>query len=51
MESQMAKGMDIRGNRQAKKPKQPKKTPVVVAVASAHSVLSPSSGSGTAKKP
>ncbi|MCE6960601.1 hypothetical protein LAZ40_16370 [Cereibacter sphaeroides] len=47
----MAKGMNIRANRQTKKPKQPKKAPVVVAVTSAHAALSPSSGSGSAKKP
>uniref|UniRef100_UPI001C92D5AF hypothetical protein n=1 Tax=Cereibacter sediminicola TaxID=2584941 RepID=UPI001C92D5AF len=50
-ESPMAKGMSIRGNRQTKKPKQPKKAPAVVAVTRTHSALAPSSGSGTLKKP
>ncbi|PTR13861.1 hypothetical protein ACN9JG_20490 (plasmid) [Cereibacter azotoformans] len=47
----MAKGMNIRGNRQTKKPKQPKKAPAVVTVTRTHTALAPSSGSGTLKKP
>ncbi|MGP3699468.1 hypothetical protein [Rhodobacter sp. NSM] len=47
----MAKGMNIRGDRQTKKPKQPKKAPAVVTVTRTHSASALSSGTSPLKKP
>lgn len=47
----MAKGMNIRGNKELKKPKQPKKVTVAVVSSGGDRSFDPASGLGAKKKP